>query len=76
MIFNVLGFDRSSVEEEVIGGIKPNCFARVYPDGKVLVSRRIKIKSVLERELPLQPPTTVTLSVASCKLWLLNLYDV
>merc|ERR1712168_479258 len=58
-------FFRSSVEEEVIGGIKPNCLARVDPAGNVLVSRRIKIKSVLEQELPLQPPTTVTLSVAS-----------
>lgn len=58
-------FFRSSVEEEVVGGIKPNCLARVWPDGKVLVSRRIKIKSVLERPLPLQPPTTVTLGLAS-----------
>jgi len=58
-------FFRSSVAEEVVGGIKPNCLARVWPDGKVLVSRRIKIKSVLEQTLPLQPPTTVTLGLAS-----------
>merc|ERR1712168_1426379 len=57
-------FFRSSVEEEVIGGIKPNCLARVWPNGDVLVSRRIKLKSLTKQE-NLQPPSTVTLGLAS-----------
>ena len=36
---------RNSVEEEVIGGIKPNCYARVNPDGRVQVSRRMRVKT-------------------------------
>ena len=35
----------NSVEEEVIGGIKPNCYARVNPDGRVQVSRRMRVKT-------------------------------
>jgi len=39
-------FIRNSIESHVAGAIKPNAYARIYPDGKVRVSRRLDLKVV------------------------------
>jgi len=37
-------FVRNSTESHVAGAIQPNVYARIYPDGKVKVSRRLNLK--------------------------------
>jgi len=37
-------FVRNSIESQVAGAIKPNVYARIYPGGKVKVSRRLDLK--------------------------------
>jgi len=37
-------FIRNSIESKVAGAIKPNAYARLYPDGKIKVSRRLDLK--------------------------------
>lgn len=57
-------FFRNSVEEELVGGVKPNCFARIDPSGQVLVSRRMKIASMVWGD-EFKPPMTFNLPIAS-----------
>ena len=63
-------FFRNSMEEEIMGGLQPNTYARIYGTGKVQTSRRMKIKlfcpelgALLERNGNASCP----LDVASCK---------
>lgn len=37
-------FVRNSIKSQVAGAIKPNAYARLYPEGKVKVSRRLDLK--------------------------------
>lgn len=45
MIWTPDTFFRNSVEEEFMGSMQPNQYARIYPSGKVLLSRRISLKN-------------------------------
>jgi len=38
-------FFRNAIDSHISGAIQPNTYARIYPDGKVLVSRRIEIST-------------------------------
>lgn len=61
-------FFRNSIDEEFMGSIKPNQYARVYPSGKVLLSRRINLKVAcphLETKLAANEPAKCSLTVAS-----------
>jgi len=61
-------FFRNSFDEEFMGSIKPNQYARVYPDGKVLLSRRINLKAAcphMEEKLVSNEKANCTLTVAS-----------
>ena len=64
-------FFRNSVEEETLGALTSNSYARVHPDGTVIVSRRIKLKAAcphLGKDLKLQGKAKCILGIASCKL--------
>ena len=61
-----LFLNRNSIEEDIVGGVKPNCFARIDPSGQVLVSRRMKIASLIWGD-EFKPPMTFNLPMASCK---------
>jgi len=37
-------FFRNSIESHTSGAIQPNVYARIYPNGKVMVSRRVEMK--------------------------------
>ena len=66
---------RNSVGEEVIGGIKPNCLARIYPDGRVLVSRRMKVQTKIARSVPILERES-RLSIASCEFDTLRTFQI
>lgn len=68
MIWTPDTFFRHSTEEKYMGSIKPNVYARIYPDGKILISRRISLKLAcphLEKKLAANQSANCTMEIAS-----------
>jgi len=64
MIWTPDTFFRNSVEEEFMGSMKPNQYARIYPSGKVLLSRRVSLKNAC----PYMEDKFMAGSVVNCSL--------
>lgn len=61
-------FFRNTVDEQIMGAIKENSYARIYHDGTVLVSRRIQMTvQCPEIDQWVDGKTSCKLEVASCE---------